>query len=91
VHRGRNHVERNPTSNENTVMKTRSELPLRPQPQGKTWAKIKREAKAKGLYLPGWVGFVTGHPEGILVFRAWMHQQTGVQAGATYAFTFITR
>jgi hypothetical protein len=43
----------------------------------KAGQKLKREAKAKGLYLPGWVGFVTGHPVGILVFRAWMRQQTG--------------
>jgi hypothetical protein len=34
--------------------------------------KIKREAKAKGFHLPGWVGFVAKHPVGILVFRAWM-------------------
>jgi hypothetical protein len=45
----------------------RSEMRRLQKPQ-----KIKREAKAEGFHLPGWVGFVAKHPVGILVFRAWM-------------------
>ena len=38
----------------------------------------KREVKAKGFHLPGWVGFVARHPVGILVFRARAPEQTGI-------------
>ncbi len=45
--------------------------------------KIKREANAKGIHLPGWVGFVADTQLGILVFPRLGHRANRPLAGAT--------